>query len=193
MICRFAVVVAALVAAVPTAVTPLAAQAVIFGEEPKLDPMRATLKADVLVLRDSLYAVDATSARLVRAKVGNSPSVVVSSARTLQSDCVRAARSALAMRKQMGTVGTNDPRGKAVIADYNKGLDELHRAMLACDKSLQTALVASTAKVHDTEPYFRTALASSEAIKKYDWRLHVLLKTLQIPVDPKGFRSAINM
>lgn len=192
MIRRFAVV-AALVAAVPTAVAPLTAQAVIFGDEPKLDPMRIALKADVLVLRDTLYAVDATSARLVRAKVGNSPSVVVASARTLQSDCVRAARSALAMRKQMGTVGTNDPRGKAVIADYNKGLEDLHRAMLACDKSLQSALVANTGTVKDPEPFFRTALASSEAIKKYDWQLQVLLKTLQIPVDPKGFRSAINL
>ena len=193
MIRRFALTVAVLVAAVPTAVTPLAAQAVIFGEEPKLDPMRIALKADVLVLRDTLYAVDATSARLVRAKVGNSPSVVLSSARTLQSDCVRAARSALAMRKQMGTVGTNDPRGKAVIDDYNKGLDELHVAMTACDKSLQTALVANAGKVKDPEPFFRSALASKDAVKKYEWKLHVLLKTLQIPVDPKGFRSAINM
>ena len=42
-------------------------------------------------------------------------------------------------------------------------------------------------------PNMGAALASADAIKKYEWKLHVLLKTLQIPVDPKGFRSAISL
>jgi hypothetical protein len=153
--------------------------------------MRKTLKADVLVLRDTLYAVDAVSARLVRAKVGGSLSVVVASARSLRGECTRAARATAVMRTKMTAVGTNDARGKAVIADYVRSLDGLGLAMQGCDKSLETALAPN--KRPDQEPLFRVALASADAVKKYEWKLSVLLKTLQIPVDPKGFRSAINM
>lgn len=166
-------------------------QAMIFGEEPVLDPMRKTLKAEVLVLRDTLYAVDAVSARLVRAKIGGQPSVVVSSARSLRVECSRSVRAATVMRGQMAAVGTNDARGKRVIADYNKSLDELKKSMLRCDTSLETALSSLTTP--EVEPLFRAALASADAVKKYEAQLSVLLKTLQIPVDPKGFRSAIEM
>ncbi|MEO5797844.1 MAG: hypothetical protein ABIZ70_08150 [Gemmatimonadales bacterium] len=169
----------------------LAAQAVIFGEEAKLEPMRAGLKAEVIILRDTLYAVNATAARLVRAKISTTPSVVLSAARVLQRDCVRATRSVVAMRKNMTVVGTNDPRGKVVISQYNTGLDELQRAMISCDKVLVAELAKPTGT--DQDPLFRVALASTDAIQKYDWKLQVLLKTLQIPLDPKGFRSAINM
>ena len=169
----------------------LAQQSVIFGEEPTLDPMRKTLKADVLVLRDTLYAVDAVSARLVRAKVGGSPSVVLSSARSLQDECARAVRATTVMRGQMTDVGTNDARGKAVIKDYRKALDDLERSMQGCDKSLAAA-IARPADA-DQEPLFRTALTAADAVKLYESKLHVLLKTLQIPVEPKGFRSAITM
>lgn len=179
--------------ATPVVASPLMAQqAQIFGEEPVLDPMQKKLKSDVLVLRDSLYAVDAVSARLVRAKVASSPAVVLSSARSLRFECTRAVRSTAVMRGQMSVVGTNDPRGKAVIADYNKSLDALKRAMQSCDKSLETAL-ASTTTTTDEEPLFRAALASSEAIRTYEGKLSVLLKTLQIPIDPKGYKSAIDM
>jgi len=166
-------------------------QAMIFGEEPVLDPMRKTLKAEVIVLRDTLYAVDAVSARLVRAKVGGQPSVVVSSARSLRLECSRAVRAATVMRGQMAVVGTNDARGKAVIADYNKALDALKASMNSCDKSLETALSSLTTP--EVEPLFRTALAAEDAVKKYEGQLSVLLKTLQIPLDPKGFKSAIEM
>jgi hypothetical protein len=173
--------------------SPLVAQqAQIFGEEPVLDPMQKKLKGDVLILRDSLYAVDAVSARLVRAKVASSPAVVTSSARALRDECHRATRAIGVMRGEMRDVGTNDPRGKKVIADYNKGLDELKRAMVTCDKSLEAAL-ASTMTPPDQEPLFRTALASTDAIRVYEEKLYVMLKTLQIPVDPKGFKSAISM
>jgi len=166
-------------------------QAMIFGEEPVLDPMRKTLKAEVIVLRDTLYAVDAVSARLVRAKVGGQPSVVVSSARSLRLECSRAVRAATVMRGQMAVVGTNDARGKAVIADYNKALDALKASMNSCDKSLETALSSLTTP--EVEPLFRMALAAEDAVKKYEGQLSVLLKTLQIPLDPKGFKSAIEM
>lgn len=182
----------ALLLLVGPAVGPrLLAQAQIFGEEPVLDPMRKTLKADVLVLRDSLYSVDAVSARLVRAKIGGQPSVVLSAARTLRSECTRAARATVVMRGQMTEVGTNDPRGKAVIKDYLKALDDLERSMQGCDKSLAVAIERPAGA--DQDPLFRTALASADAVKLYESKLHVLLKTLQIPVDPKGFRSAINL
>ncbi len=182
----------ALLLLVGPAVGPrLQAQAVIFGEEPVLDPMRKTLKADVLVLRDTLYAVDAVSARLVRAKVGGTSSVVLSSARALRDECARAVRATVVMRGQMTEVGTNDARGKAVIRDYLKALDDLERAMQGCDKSLASAIERPAGA--DQDPLFRTALASADAVKRYEFKLHVLLKTLQIPVDPKGFRSAINL
>lgn len=188
---RFVVLAAALAAGLPLVSAPLTAQAVIFGEEPKLDAMRLALKADVLVLRDTLAMVDATSARLVRAKIGNSPSVVTSSARALRVDCARATRAIGVMQKQMMSVGTNDPRGKGVINEYNAGLVVLARSMVQCDKSLGTSLAAP--KRSDNDPMFRAALASTEALKQYDVKLHVLLKTLQIPVDPKGFKSALKL
>lgn len=188
---RFVKLAALVIMAAPAVGPRLLAQAQVFGEEPALDPMRKTLKADVLVLRDTLYAVDAVSARLVRAKVGGSPSVVVASARSLRGECTRAARATAVMRTKMAAVGTNDSRGKAVIADYVKSLDALGLAMQGCDKSLETAL--SPTRRLDQEPLFRVALASADAVKNYEWKLSVLLKTLQIPVDPKGFRSAINM
>ena len=166
-------------------------QKMMFGEEPSLDPMRKTLKADVIVLRDTLYAVDAMSARLVRAKVGGQPAVVVSAARSLRIECSRAVRAASVMRSQMAVVGTNNARGKGVIADYNKGLDALKASMGTCDRSLETAFSALTAP--EVEPLFRTALAAADAVKKYEGQLSVLLKTLQIPLDPKGFKSAIEM
>ena len=188
---RLAGLFALVMGAAPVCGPRLLAQVQIFGEEPVLDPMRQTLKADVLVLRDTLYAVDATSARLVRAKVAGSPAVVLSSARSLRGECTRAARATAVMRTRMIAVGTNDPRGKAVITDYSKGLNELERAMQGCDKSLETALASPGGA--NQEPLFRTAVALADAIKKYEWKLNVLLKTLQIPVDPKGFRSAINL
>lgn len=191
MMYRFVALLGLVVVAAPLAGSPLLAQAQIFGEEVKLDPMRQKLKSDVLILRDTLYAVDAVSARLVRAKVGNSPAVVVSSARTLRSECTRATRATAVMRTRMAAVGTSDARGKAVILDYTKGLGDLERAMKGCDKALEAALAAP--KGPTEEPLLRIALASADAVKKYEWKLNVLLKTLQIPMDPKGFRSAINM
>jgi hypothetical protein len=182
---------ALVVVAAPGAGTRLVAQAQVFGADPKLDPMRQSLKADILVLRDTLYAVDAVSARLVRAKVGHSPSVVVASARNLRVECTRATRATAMMHTRMAAIGTNDPRGKAVIGDYIRGLVELEAAMKGCDKSLEAALAAPKAPTQ--EPLFRAALAAQDAIKKYDWKLSVMLKTLQIPVDPKGFKSAINL
>lgn len=189
---RFGMIAAVLAAATPMVRTPLVAQqAVIFGEEPKLDAMRLTLKGHVLVLRDTLAMVDATANRLVRAKIAETPSVVMASARALQQDCIRSTRAVGVMQTQMADVGTNDARGKKVINEYNAGLAELGRAMVRCDKLLTASLAAP--KGGDNDPIFRVALAATEALKQYDVKLHVLLKTLQIPVDPKGFRSAIQI
>lgn len=169
----------------------LVAQAQIFGEEPVLDPMRKSLKEQVVVLRDSLYAVDAVAARLVRAKVGNSPAVIVSAGRMLRGECARSASATGTMRKQFGVVGTNDKRGMGVIADYAKALVTLESAMSECEKSLGVVYAGPNAP--EQEKLFRVALASADAIKKYESQLSVLLKTLQIPLDPKGFKSAINL
>lgn len=188
MICRLAGLTALALVIAPGTGVRLTAQAQIFGEEAPLDPMRKALKAEVLVLRDTLYAVDATSARLVRAKIGNTPSVVTASARVLQSDCTRAARAAVVMREKMASVGTTDKRGKAVLSEYNTGLDNLARAMTGCSRSLGSALAAPKAPM---DPLFRIALTSAEALKQYDARLSKMLRTLQIPVDPKGFKSAL--
>lgn len=169
----------------------LEAQSGMIYDEVKLDPMREKLKANVLVLRDSLFALDASAARLVRAKTGQMTSVVISSGRVMRTDCLRAARATAVMRGQMSEVGTNDARGKGVIADYKKGLDALEKSMKGCDARSGVALDKKPAP--DNDELMQTALAAQSAIKKYEWDLQVLLKTLQIPVDPKGFRSAIRM
>lgn len=169
----------------------LSAQSGLIYDEVKLDPMREKLKANVLVLRDTLFTLDASAARLVRANTGQMTSVVVSTGRVMRTDCLRAARATALMRTQMAEVGTNDARGKGVIADYKKGLDALEKSMKGCDARSGAALDKKPAP--DNDELLQTAVAAQDAIKKYEWDLQVLLKTLQIPVDPKGFKSAIRM
>lgn len=187
MTIRTLVFACAAVAAVTIPTTSVAAQVTRPGlwPEKQLSPVQQELKLAVIVLRDTLRAVDATVARLERAHTAGTLSVVASSGRTLAADCARAARGATVIQLKVRGHSTSDPRGDLALARYRLSLDSLRRVMTACSTEL-AGMPAHSILV-------RAGSNARAAVGQYEVALDAMLRTLSIPLDPKGHKSAIEI
>lgn len=148
-----------------------------------LSPAEQELRDAVVVLRDTLYAVDATAARIERGLEG-SPAVLRATGRTLNAECARGARSTGIMRAYAAGLSTDNVRwGEVALTDFRKALVTLEAAMVSCDQA--------TAKAIATLPVDAAALKAAQvktvlAIRDYERSAKGLLRTLNIQLDPRG-------
>ena len=154
----------------------------LWPERP-LSPPEEELRQAVVVLRDTLYAIDATAARLERGLEG-SPAVLRATGRTLNVECARGVRATGVMRSYATGLSTNNAKwGDAALTDFRKALVSLEAAMVSCDQG--------TAKAITANPVDGPALKAAQtrtvaAIRAYEGAVKGLLRTLDIPLDPRG-------
>ncbi len=177
--------------AAPVIAGPLAAQVTPPGiwPEKQLTAAQKDLKDAVVVLRDSLRAVQATSARLERAHLAGSGAVLTSTARSLAADCERAARSASWVQERISGFSTSEERGDAMLERYRRSLLTLQRDMTSCTTDATAALGQSS----DGERLSKVRTVAVKATARYETTVEELMKTLGIPLDPKGHKSAIQI
>lgn len=157
----------------------------LWPERP-LSPAEQDLRDRVVVLRDSLHAVEATAARLSRALRGSS-AVTLAAGRTLNSDCQAAARATAVMRDFSEGLSTNDSKwGDKALADFRTTLVKLERSMNSCDATTAKAVASPET---DTKALGATQLQAVAAIRDYDRAVKGLLRTLNIPLDPRGVKT----
>jgi hypothetical protein len=154
----------------------------LWPERP-LSPAEQELRDAVVVLRDTLYNVDATAARLERGLQG-SPAVLRATGRTLNAECARGARATGVMRAYAAGLSTDNAKwGEVALTDFRKALTTLEAAMTSCDMA--------SAKAIENTPVDAAALKAAQtktvlAIRDYERSVKGLLRTLNIPLDPRG-------
>lgn len=159
----------------------------LWPERP-LSPPEQELRDAIIVLRDSLHAVEATAARLGRGLRG-SPAVMMATGRTLNGDCQRAARATGTMREYAAGLSTDNAKwGDLALDDFRKSLAQLEQTLKSCD--------ATTAKAIATTGPDAKALGTAQtqtvvAIRDYDRAVKGLLRTLKIPLDPRGVKTPV--
>ena len=173
------------------AATSLSAQATAPGLWPErpLTPEKKELRDAIIIVRDTLRDVRATVNRMERAANAGSPGVLASSARVLSTDCERATRAAVKVQSQVAGLSTSDKKGDQALADFRRAALALQQGMTSCTEQLATA---TTPSIDAT----KVASIRSNALKvvvDYENSVHALMKTLSIPLDPKGHKSAIEM
>jgi hypothetical protein len=157
----------------------------LWPERP-LSPAEQELRDAVVVLRDTLYAVEATAARIERGLAG-SPAVLRATGRTFNTECARGARATGVMRAYAGGLSTDNTNwGQAALTDFRKALVTLEAAMVSCDQA--------SAKAIATTPVDAAALKAVQvktvlAIREYERSAKGLLRTLDIQLDPRGTTS----
>lgn len=153
--------------------------------ERELTPAESELKVAVLVLRDSLYQVDAAVERVERGRRGDaSPAVLRSAGLALVGECIRGDRAAGRMQTHAAGLSTNNTRwGDGSLVNYRDALSALRRELTACQ---QKARAAADGKNADPDRLVAAAGTTRTAVREYERALRGLLQTLKIKVDPKG-------
>lgn len=154
----------------------------LWPERP-LSPAEQELRDAVVVLRDTLYMVEATAARLERG-LGGSPAVLRATGRTLNAECARGARATGVMRAYAAGLSTDNAKwGDVALGDFRKALATLESAMTNCN--------SASAKALESNPVDGPALKKAQtstvlAIRDYERSAKGLLRTLNIQLDPRG-------
>lgn len=145
-----------------------------------VDSIKAGLRTTLEVMRDSMLAVEAETARLERT---SAPAVTLAAARRLRSGCAAAMRTALATQAKVERLHTSAAEGDLALKAYRITLLETTRTMQRCDQTLGTVLLAS---VPSTASIHATAASVVAAGNRYEAAANGVLRTLNIPLRPKG-------
>jgi hypothetical protein len=130
----------------------------------------------MVIMRDSMLAVESESVRLQRA---TSTAVATATARRLATRCAAAGRTADVTRAKVQPLETSADFGNQVLQAYRAALLGLATSMRACDKEL----AAGTPSAVRREAIVDQATASSQ---RYEFASDALLRALEIPLRPKG-------
>jgi hypothetical protein len=173
--------------ATPPRMTPeqrLAAQSKLNAEVARLnttplDAVKAQLRKDVLITRDSVAAAVATASLITRAKSMKSAGVERSQARHLRGQCQAAQRSSAATLKAVVALNTPDAKGTQLLGDYRAALTEVGRRMGECDK----VLGAMKNNAPPTSAQITTAIGLvNAAAVRHDRALDNLMRGMEIPL-----------
>jgi hypothetical protein len=154
--------------------------------ERELTPAETELRDAVVVLRDTLYAVDAAVERVERARRGDAANSLLRSAGYgLISECQRSERAAGRMETYATGLSTNDTLwGATALRNFRQSTVDLRAAMSSCNRDLNV-LVAGNGPV-DQERVMAAAQAARSAVRTHERAVRGLLRTLKIRLDPKG-------
>jgi hypothetical protein len=154
----------------------------LWPERP-LSPAEQELRDAIVVLRDTLYTVDAVAARLERGLEG-SPAVLRATGRTLNAECARGARATGLMRAYAAGLSTDNAKwGEVALTDFRKALATLEAAMTDCGQASAKAIESNPA---DADALKAAKTKTVAAIRDYERSVKGLLRTLNIPLDPRG-------
>lgn len=171
-----------------TAQTGVVPTGALYPEKP-LPPAQKELRDAVSVLRDTLRAVLATAERMERAQSAGSGAVLMSSARVMAADCARASRGAARLQEQIKGFSTSEKRGDDVLNSYRSAILVLQRDMDACSTDAGAAIVPAP----DSVKLAAVRTRARKAMVGYDRSVQQVMKTLSIPFEPKGHKSAIDI
>lgn len=154
--------------------------------ERELSPVEQEFKDNIIVLRDTLAAVDGASALLERqVRAGTSMAVIRSSGRTIANNCAKSARASGVMKDYAAGLSTDNARwGEPAIRSFRVGVDRLVRAMGVC----QEAIGAELARDSGPRAARLAELVGTArlAVGEYTRSADDLIRTLKVPIDPRG-------
>lgn len=146
----------------------------------QLDSTKKSLRSVMMVMRDSMLAVEGDAARLQRS---GSPAVTVATVRRLRGACAAAARTAVVTQAKIAPLRTSAELGDKVLADYRVTLTQTSKAMLECERSAATALAPTSPTPARFQAVGELAVA---AAVRYDAAADGVLRALDIPFRPRG-------
>lgn len=145
-----------------------------------VDSVKAGLRTTLAVMRDSMLAVEAETARLERT---SAPAVMLAVARRLRGNCAAAVRTALITNAAVRQLRTSAAEGDRALISYRTTLAETTRTLQQCDQDLGTVLKAS---VPGAVRIRATAASLVVAANRYEAAADGVLRALSIPLRPKG-------
>ncbi|MGH7657968.1 MAG: hypothetical protein ACREL6_07020 [Gemmatimonadales bacterium] len=164
--------------------SPLAAQASVVMPE-RLSPEQVSVRNAYLVLRDSLHAVEAGGARLVRDKRGSSDASLSSRARVISRGCTAALGLVDSTRVRMMTIESAQPRVMERRSSLSSSFTELAAGLGKCQAEFTR--LAEPANVEELRGYgFGRAEAIREIIQHFNKMSWEYLRILGIEVRPIG-------
>jgi hypothetical protein len=180
-----------LLAAVLAAVAAPAAQAqTVFTPSAPLDSARASVRAAVLVLRDSLQVVHAGGARMQRDFHGASAAALVSRARSLRDGCAASARTIPGTRAAIVAGPAGSAKAAPARASLLAKVDSLGAALGECERTFGAWV--SQADGEAVRGYGnRGAESVRTAILAYEEALQLFLSHLGIRVQPLGAGTSL--
>ncbi len=159
----------------------------LWPERP-LSPPETELREAVIVLRDTLFSVEAVAVRLERG-FGGSPAVLLATGRAFHLECARGTRASAQMRTYAAGLSTDNAKwGDLALGDFRKSVAALEGAMKRCDEASAQAITVAPV---DAEALRLTQVSAMKAIRDYQLSVKGLLRTLQIPLDPRGSRVPV--
>lgn len=146
----------------------------------QVDSTKKSLRSVMMVMRDSMLAVESDAARLQRS---GSPAVTVATVRRLRGACAAAARTAAITQARIAPLRTSAQLGDKVLADYRVTLTQTSKAMLECERTAATALAPASPSPARLLAVVEPAVA---AAVRYDAAADGLLRALDIPYRQRG-------
>ncbi|HET9133255.1 MAG TPA: hypothetical protein VFN90_03045 [Gemmatimonadales bacterium] len=162
----------------------------LWPERP-LSPPEEELRTNVVVLRDTLFTIDATASRVLRANEAGKAAVVTSGGRALGVDCARGVRATGVMSAHARGLSTSNKKwGDGALNTFRAALVDLDKQLRRCE-ALGT--VKAGMPVPSTTAFAEMATGTIAAIRRYEVAQKGLFRTLEIPLDPKGYKSAVDL
>ncbi len=168
--------------------TSLQAQTVV-RPDPPLDANRARVRDVLLVLRDSLNAIDAAAGRMQRDSRQTSSASLVSRARAMRDACSSSARAVDPARTRViaaKIVGTIGARRRLEMV---RSLDVLSGKLAHCRSEF--ALMSDAGQGERVRDYGNDrATRIQAALREYERTLNRFLGTMGIKIEPLGARPS---
>lgn len=166
------------------AASPIAAQSSVVMPE-RLSPEQLSVRNAYLVLRDSLHAVEAGGARLVRDKRGSSDASLSSRARVISRGCVASLGLIDSARVRMMAIESDNPRVRERRSNLSDSFTELAAGLGKCQTEFTR--LADPANVEELRGYgFGRAEAIREIIQHFNKMSVEYLRILGIEIRPIG-------
>lgn len=163
----------------------LAAQAAIMRPPPPLDSARATLRDALLVLRDSLSAIDAAAARLQRDSRAASGAALLSRARVMHGACTSSARTVPQARQAVVSADASTEPRRTRQRELLKAMDQLRQALNRCDTEF--AAMSKAGQAEEVRGYGNhRAMRVQTELRKYEQAAGSFLAAMGIKLLPKG-------
>jgi hypothetical protein len=152
---------------------------------PPLDSARAALRDALLVLRDTLLAVDGAAARLQRDFRQASSASLLSRARVMRDACARSVRTVRPTRQVVIAASLSDSNRLKRRHELVTALDQLREVLSRCE--MKFAAMSQRGQEETVRGYANDrAVRVQSALRRYEQSLRNFLGAMGIWVRPLG-------